>query len=321
LTGYRISDACAEATKTKDLHLATLLALAEQSTREYRGDLTRQLEVWRKDGSWAEIQLWYRAVYELLAGQVDGRGNALGQLGVGAKVDWRRSFAMRLWFGTEADAGIKEAVQEYWMACQHDETIAKPVPWYSTGQNTNTARGVVWDGMFQLLKLYAGQGGMTTLDETLNSYNYISTVTDVRIPWHLYVILHQLRGTASFADTFGAKRGSISETGERLTLSYVSQLENLGLWQWAIFVALHLRRGGARKGVIMDILARRMGILTTSLEEQGITSQLVDQWKIPMEWILEAKVLFLLHLRKLMVGTVCTIPGRSFPLCKESGPG
>ena len=214
----------------------------------------------------------------------------MGQLGVGGKVDWRRAFAMRLWFGTEVEAGIKEAVHEYWMACQHDETIARPVPWYSSGNNASVEG--VWDGMFQLLKLYAGQGGMRTLDETLNSYNFTSTVTDVRIPWHLYVVLHQLRGMASFADTLGAKGGSISETGERLTLSYVSQLENLGLWQWAIFVALHLRRGTARKGVIMDILARRMATLPTSLEEQGITSQLVGQWKIPMEWILEAKVTF-----------------------------
>ena len=250
-------------------------------------------------------------MYELLAGQVDGRGNALGQLGVGGKVDWRRAFAMRLWFGTEADAdaGIKDAVQEYWMACSHDESVAKPVPWYITGGNTG--RTGVWDGMFQLLRLYAGQGGMATLDDALNSYNYTSTVTDVRIPWHLYVILHQLRGTASFSDTFGAKGGSISETGERLTLSYVCQLENLGLWQWAIFVALHLRRGSARKGVVMDILARRMAILPTSLEEQGITSQLVDQWKIPMEWILEANVHFP-PLIKLILGIICTLTRRSF---------
>ena len=314
LTGYRISDACAEATKTKDLHLATLLALAEERSRENRQDLARQLEVWRKDGSWVEIQLWYRAVYELLAGQVDGRGNALGQLGVGARIDWRRAFAMRLWFGTEADAGIKDAVQEYWMACQQDESIAKPLPWYSTG---NTGMGA-WDGMFQLLKLYAGQGGMAPLDDALNSYNYTSTVTDVRIPWHLYVILHQLRGTLSLSDTLGMKRGSVSEMGERLTLSYVTQLEHLGLWQWAIFVTLHLGRGSTRKGVIMDILARRMATISNSLEQQGTISQLVDQWKVPMEWILEAKVIS--PLAKLIIGIVCTITRGSFPMCKESGP-
>jgi nuclear pore complex protein Nup98-Nup96 len=257
-------------------------------------------------------------VYELLAGQVDARGNALGQLGVGGKVDWRRAFAMRLWFGTEADAGIKDAVQEYWMACSQDDSVAKPVPWYTTGNNTG--RSGVLDGMFQLLKLYAGKdGGMATLDDALNSYSYTSTVTDVRIPWHLYVILQQLRGTVSFSDTFGARTGSISETGERLTLSYVCQLENLGLWQWAIFVALHLGRGSARKGTVMDILARRMVTLPTCLEQQGITSQLIDQWKIPMEWILEAKVQFS-PVTKLTVGIIRTITGRSFQLCKESCP-
>lgn len=285
LTGYRISDACIEATKTKDLHLATLLALAEESTHEYRRDLHNQLEVWRKDGSLGDIQLWYRAVYEILAGEIDVRGNALGQLGIGKKVDWKRAFAMRLWFGIPSNGEIKDAVQEYWMACQQDSTIAKPVPWYSTtGQKTS---GGVHDGLFQLLKLYAGSGN-SDLDDALNAYNFSSAVTDVRVSWHLYVILSQLKGKASFEDEYGMK--SVSDTGERLTLSYVNQLEHLGLWQWSIFTALHLRRENTRKGIIIDILARHISTIANQVEEQGVISQFVDHWKIPMEWILEAKV-------------------------------
>ena len=98
------------------------------------------------------------AVYEILAGEIDVRGNALGLLGVGNRVDWRRAFAMRLWFGIPADGEIKDAVQEYWMACQQDSSIAKPVPWYSTTSLKTTTTGV-YDGIFQLLKLYAGSGG------------------------------------------------------------------------------------------------------------------------------------------------------------------
>jgi hypothetical protein len=90
LTGYRIPDACTEATKTKDLHLAALLALAEESLPEFRRDIQVQLEAWRKDGSLGDIQLWYRASYELLAGQLDARGNALAQLGMEKCLDWRR---------------------------------------------------------------------------------------------------------------------------------------------------------------------------------------------------------------------------------------
>ena len=286
MTGYRISDACNEATKTKDLHLATLLALAEESTQEYRQDLHNQLEVWRKDGSLSEIQLWYRAIYEILAGEIDVRGNALGQLGIGKKVDWKRAFAMRLWFGIPAENGeIKDAVQEYWMACQQDSSIAKPVPWYNT-TNQKTVPGV-YDGLFQLLKLYAGSG-LNTLDDALNSYNFSSAVTDVRVSWHLYVILSQLKGKASFADSYGSK--AISDTGERLTLAYINQLEHLGLWNWSIFTALHLQRENTRKGIVIDILARHISTIPTSVEEQGIISKFVDQWKIPMEWILEAKV-------------------------------
>jgi nuclear pore complex protein Nup98-Nup96 len=290
LTGYRISDACIEATKTKDLHLATLLSLAEESSVEYRQDLRRQLEVWRKDGSLGDIQLWYRGVYEILAGEIDVIGNALGQLGIGKRVDWKRAFAMRLWFGIPADGEIKDAVQEYWMACQQDSSIAKPVPWYITTSLKTTATGV-YDGLFQLLNLYSGLG-RSTLDNTLNTYNFTSAVMDVRISWHLYVILSQLKGKASFADLNGTN--SISDTGERLTLAYINQLEHLDLWKWSIFTALHLRRENTRKGIIIDILARHISTISDRGEEQGLISQFVDQWKIPMEWILEAKVFVLI---------------------------
>ena len=70
----------------------------------------------------------------------------------------------------------------------------------------------------------------------------------------------------------------------------MNQLEHLGLWQWSIFVALHLRRENTRKGIIMDILARNISTISSPVEEQGIISQLVDIWKLPMELILEAKV-------------------------------
>jgi nuclear pore complex protein Nup98-Nup96 len=233
-----------------------------------------------------DIQLWYRAVYETLAGEIDARGNALSQMGLGKRVDWRRAYAMRLWFGIPADGEIKDAVQEYWMACQQDSSVAKPLPWYAKDKTTKG----VYDGLFQLLRLYSGSGVNTTLDDTLNPYNFSSAVTDVRISWHLYIILSELKGKASFADAYGMKANPISDAGEKLTLAYVTQLEDMDLWQWAIYVALHLRRENTRKGVIMDILARHIATIPNQLEEQGIISRLVEQWKIPMEWILEAKV-------------------------------
>ena len=284
LTGYRLNDACIEATKNKDLHLATLIALAENSSSEFRKDIRDQLEVWRKDGSAADIQPGYRAIYELICGELDGRGTAISSLGLGKRIDWRRTFAMRLWYSIPADGGIKLAVQEYWTACQQDTNISKPTPWYGD------AKEGIFDGLFQLLRLYSSTGVNFTLDDALNTYCFSNAGMDVRLSWHLYLILSQLQQKAQFADSYGTKGGAISDSGERLTLSYVNQLEHLKLWQWAIYVALHLRRSTTRKGVILDLLARHISTIQSEVEEQGIISQLTDQWKIPMEWILEAKV-------------------------------
>jgi nuclear pore complex protein Nup98-Nup96 len=190
---------------------------------------------------------------------------------------------MRLWYSIPADGEIKLAVQEYWMSCQQESNISKPTPWYGD------AKEGVYDGLFQLLRLYSSGGINFTLDDALNPYCFSNAGMDVRISWHLYVILSQLQQKAQFADSYGSK-GAISESGERLTLSYIKQLELLKLWQWAIYVALHLRRSSTRKGVILDLLARYISTIQSEIEEQGIISQLTDQWKIPMEWILEAKV-------------------------------
>ena len=212
----------------------------------------------------------------------------MSQMGLTKRVDWRRAYAMRLWFGIPSDGEIKDAVQEYWMACQQDLSVAKPLPWYT--KDNKVTKGV-YDGLFQLLRLYSGSGVNATLDDTLNPYNFSSAVTDVRISWHLYIILSEQKGKASFADAYGMKANAISDAGEKLTLAYVAQLEDMDLWQWAIYVSLHLRRENTRKGVIMDILARHIATIPNQLEEQGIISRLVEQWKLPMEWILEAKVL------------------------------
>ena len=230
----------------------------------------------------------YRAVYEILAGEIDERDSAASQLSIWNKLDWKRTFAMRLWFSVPVDGSIKDAVQEYWMACQQDSTISKPRPWYDTHMSDN-----LYDGLFQLLKLYSGTGVNSTLDDVSNPLNFTSSSMDVRIPWHLYIILSQLIHKFTFSDAYGTKEGYISDTGEKLTVSYITQLEHQGLWQWAIFIALHLQRHDTRKGIILDLLARYIPTIPTPIEEQGIISKLIEQWKLPQEWILEAKVVSL----------------------------
>jgi nuclear pore complex protein Nup98-Nup96 len=144
----------------------------------------------------------------------------------------------------------------------------------------------------RLLRLYSATGLGRTLDTALNPLNFSAATTDVQIPWHLYVILSQLKGAASFSDSLGSKGQAVSDSGEHITLSYIDQLEQLGLWQWAIFVALHLSRENTRNGVITDLLARHIASIAPDTDEDThLVSTLVDTWKIPHEWILETKVL------------------------------
>lgn len=72
----------------------------------------------------------------------------------------------------------------------------------------------------------------------------------------------------------------------QLLVSFASQLEHCGLWQWALFVILHISQPTLREAAVRRVLGRHC----TSDEE--LTEQetfVIEKLHIPKSWVYGAK--------------------------------
>lgn len=82
------------------------------------------------------------------------------------------------------------------------------------------------------------------------------------------------------------KVGTIScEVNNTIHISFSSQLENLGLWKWAIFVLLFMKDSSEKQNIIMGILDRNLDTDRTSEDNLMMEDSLVNDFKIPSKWI------------------------------------
>ncbi|CAH3199095.1 unnamed protein product, partial [Porites evermanni] len=71
---------------------------------------------------------------------------------------------------------------------------------------------------------------------------------------------------------------------------FASQLEGMGLWHWAAFVLLHIQDLHKRENAVRSLLCRHCCL---SADHQNVEKErfMLDDLKIPAEWIHEAKAL------------------------------
>jgi Nuclear protein 96 len=80
--------------------------------------------------------------------------------------------------------------------------------------------------------------------------------------------------------------GSAEEN--HVNISMAHQLEEMGLWDWSIFVLLFIKDSQVKKNLIFEILCRNLSPNTTA-ESIEIEKSLVNDYKIPVEWIHQIK--------------------------------
>ena len=71
----------------------------------------------------------------------------------------------------------------------------------------------------------------------------------------------------------------------RITFEYAYELETIGLWQWAIFVVLHLKNSSQKTKYIKDIILK-------NVENDQHFPFLRDSLKIPAHYMNEAKAIY-----------------------------
>jgi nuclear pore complex protein Nup98-Nup96 len=120
----------------------------------------------------------------------------------------------------------------------------------------------------------------------------------------------------------------LSDKGDSVSASLIYQLENYGLWDWAILVALFLNDLNQREIVIRSLLARHYPYedhsgswclykqLGKPVPEYSSTWKfLVGKLKVPTAWIHEARCLQAKYRRDVLQEVVSLIDARRYDAC------
>ena len=280
LSAHRVEQACALLHEGSDLKLATLLPMlgGDKSVRDRIG---KQLDHWRRKGVLAEISIPMRSLYELLAGETCFSEGVKGPaedatpgffMAEYFRLDWKRTLGLKLWYGCGEEESIASLVQKYKDDFnRHPVQVPRPKPWYHSAHGQEED---VLDVLWGLLRVYADPN--LPLEEALEPACIGTNRIDYRLTWQLRTIL-AVRGARDLA------RGK----AEQVTIDFAGGLENAGLWEWALFVVMHIQNSYAREAAIKAIMGRHVD----DIEDGGKQEFLERSLCIPRPWICEAKAL------------------------------
>ncbi|XP_024907344.1 nuclear pore complex protein Nup98-Nup96 isoform X4 [Pteropus alecto] len=283
LTGKRISEACSLAQQSGDHRLALLLSqlVGSQSVREL---LTMQLVDWHQLQADSFIHDERLRIFALVAGKPVWQLSEQKQINVCSQLDWKRSLAVHLWYLLPPTASISRALSMYEEAFQNssegDRYACSPLPSYLEGsgcvvEEEQDSQRPLQDVCFHLLKLYSDRH--YDLNQLLEPRSITADPLDYRLSWHLWEVLRALNYT------------HLSEQCEGvLQASYAGQLESEGLWEWAVFVFLHIDNSSMREKAVRELLTRHCQLLETP-ESWAKETFLTQKLCVPAEWIHEAK--------------------------------
>ncbi|WRT66918.1 uncharacterized protein IL334_003883 [Kwoniella shivajii] len=288
LSGHQVERAVQSALDGGDMRLATLISQAG-GEEIFREELMRQLEDWQKYKVNPLIAKGYRKLYALLAGITDispddpskgsdGCPNVL----IAEGLDWKRALGLQLWYGNRFEDTISDVVSAYSASLDSTHPPAKPLPAYleipaHLPRNWNSPYEPT-DVLYNLIKLYSNRE--ISLDQILRSRDTSPSPFDVRLSWHLYILLSRVLEKRDFEDREGE---GYSASADKLTEGFASQLELNGEWTYAAFVSLHLETSIGREQSIRALLFRHP--YPTSDEQDFLTQTL----KIPIVWIHESR--------------------------------
>ncbi|XP_060070181.1 nuclear pore complex protein Nup98-Nup96-like isoform X2 [Ylistrum balloti] len=284
LSGNQISEACSLAQASSDHRLALTLAQAAGS------HIPRQL-VESMLNEWIELEACsyldpvHQKIYALMAGRLVWP-TPESTVNTCEYMDWKRALALHLWYLCPPSSPIQQALEEYENGFQGATTYGRycnpPLPPYLEMTSDLSTMGTEdnWetkDTCYHLLKLYSQRSH--NLQPLLNPSSSTSSHLDYRLSWHL----HQSLEALGYRHLSSYHRNSIH-------MNFASQLESVGLWEWAVFAVLHIEQQVYRESAVRELLLRHVGLSKDHfyLEKEQFLREKLD---VPAEWIHFAKAM------------------------------
>ncbi|XP_050416506.2 nuclear pore complex protein Nup98-Nup96 isoform X1 [Patella vulgata] len=289
LTGGQIAEACLLAQQSGDHRLALLLAQSAGSCIS-KQLLEQQLQDWKEVGANEFIKKMRLRLYILLSGQLVLSTTDDDIINICEDLDWKRAFALHLWFKCKSNALIEEALQEYDEAFQGSDQYRSyaqpPLPPYleSMKDKSGEEEEMIYDTCYHILKLYSDH--MHRLEKILNPVTSTSQQLDYRLSWHLLQVLQGLNYHHLSPYLTAA-----------IHISFSAQLESIGLWEWAVFVVLHIHEAQSRIEAVKSLLTRHVELSTDNdyIEKESF---ILEELLVPSIWIHEAKAVKARYERK-----------------------
>lgn len=293
LSGNQVQAACEVARENKEMRLSFLLAqiTGDHHLKQY---IRNQLSQWEERNIDEFINGDRLKLYVLLSGMMVWKSTT-HHINLCDNVKWKRSLGLHLWYYCSSTATILDAFTEYQNSFKGTNTYEAyagfPSPDYSPDA---AADDRTKDICYHLLALYCKRSH--SLGNMLTPKTYTSNQLDYHLSWHLHQVLDEL--------------GYNHMTQERhsfLQCEYASQLENIGLWHWAVFVLMHLQDDVRREYSVKDILNRNCQSNDDEEVEFDLSKEeemIVDQFKVPVQWLHEAKALHCKYTKRYYEETV-----------------
>ncbi|KAG0265272.1 hypothetical protein BG011_005143 [Mortierella polycephala] len=280
------------AAESGNLRLATLISQSGRGSKPLSG-VEDQLAIYKDSGTDASVPISYLKIYALLSGALTINIAPAGkpQRYVTDGLDWRRTFGLHLWHSSRPGTNLKEAMEQYVDSMRSNKVVARPFPWYQ--QVSGKQDPEHYDFLFQLMTLAIEPS--KGLEDVLHPLGMTPASLDNRVGWMFYMVLAQslrisdFRSNASFA---------------KISQDFMFQLETLGLWEWAVFVALHLESASTRETAVRQILERHVDLPSPPSSTSGqSTATELERWtgesqkgsfllkvlRIPEPWLWRAR--------------------------------
>ncbi|KAH8381827.1 hypothetical protein KR009_000454 [Drosophila setifemur] len=272
LSCHRVSEACELAFNYDEAHLALILAQLS-SGPVFRMLMEEQLFAWQQSKSDKYIDLERLKMYMLAAG-VPMMQSSQGAINLLEETNWMTVLALQLWYFTAPTSSITDALQAYDKAFKAEECYAEPPTPIYQGAPSKSEKSV-YDLRYHLLQLYSKR--THSMEQTLNPITHTADPMDFRLSWHLLQTLRAL-----------GYRHCSPLVEAQLSVDFASQLENEGLWQWGIFVLLHIKRRPQRERAVQQVLERNVSVsakVALNEEEKFV----IEKLGVPESWVDYAK--------------------------------
>lgn len=288
LTSKQISKAVLIAIKNREFHLASLIS--QLYGNDYVKEcMKQQIDHWKDTQVNKLISPNHLKLYELLSGNVFATTKGL---------DWRTTISMQMWYGCRLDDSFDEALDMYDEARIDSEEISNPFVWYNHVNGNDHWKYLdtnkqTFDLHYHLMKLSTDP--THSLEEALHPRTNHVAPLDYRITWLLHYMIARILRIRDFINDseviFTEDSKGVNWKVDQITLKFIFELETLGIWQWAVFIAMFINDPDLRKNMLCELLNRYVHQIPKEKVE-SFQNFAIKKMQLKEEWLFGSQEMF-----------------------------